>query len=900
MKAKVGFAPRVAIVIPVYKHSVLVGEAIICALQQQTEFPLAIVIVNDGCPFAETDRIGREFAAAHPDRVIYLARPNGGLSAARNTGIDFALTTWPSVEAIYLLDADNRITPHSIDRAFRVLEEHPEVGWVYPSIHMFGQEDSGNYRGDYSVLRHLHFNTCEAGSMVRRAVFEAGCRYDESMKLGFEDWEFWWQAIAAGFRGQHLPEFGFQYRKRPESMLRDSERDRSGIVDYMRRKHRQLFTHQSILGLEHQEAPRYAIFLEDTGRIILTSDPARLEQEISLSDYQSRYGCGFIGATWHHRSPFLVFTRQSVLQLLQEKKLLHWVFWRLELAQAEFNFATLSLRLETAHEVRIYEHEATEYPVIGETDHLVMTTVRLLDACLRDTNDDWIQSLITPQPQPKLFNLQLCCPDREEAGSLRGGSLYELLSMFKDLRRQARLWQSQSKWNWQTNYFPPRSEMYRDAQYALQCDTIYPKLTQPQQRHIGFILPIVEFGGVEKVALNIARAFQENGWIVHLFVFNTYMQELPDWADWFETINFLNEPSMYHWGGSRYMGSTYDNWSERGNHQRALGMMAWLDAVINFHSVAANGLMGLLRRHGVKTIASLHVHDLTPWGRSNGFSHLVLGYEHAYDFLIPCSHQMADWCHAMGVPQDKIVVVPNACGYPLEPATTEAILAQRWHRSQQRSQQSSSHRPLRVLFIGRFDRQKGLDRLVDIVTTAQARKLPIEWRLVGKNIVKDQDAANELAPIAAYIEPPALTEEALNQVYAWADVLLLPSYWEGLPLTVLEAMRLGVIVCASEVGAVSEAIESGQTGIVVPNLTGHLFTEAVLTALTRLIDQPDHSLRLQQSAAVAAAHRSWQQACQPLQDRLTAAIRPTPTHPSTLSHPSTPSHLSSSPVTVTL
>jgi glycosyltransferase involved in cell wall biosynthesis len=871
-----GLAPRIAIVIPVYKHSVLVGEAICCALQQQTEFPIAVVIVNDGCPFAETDRIGREFATAYPDRVIYLARPNGGLSAARNTGINFALTTWASVEAIYLLDADNRITPHTIDRAFRVLQEQPEVGWVYPSIHMFGHEDSGNYRGDYSVLRHLHFNTCEAGSMVRRSVFEAGCRYDESMRLGFEDWEFWWQAIEAGFRGQHLPEFGFQYRKRPESMLRDSERDRSGIIDYMRRKHRRLFTHQAILSLEHQEAPRYAIFLKDTGTIVLTADPAQLDRTISLPDYQARYGCGFIGATWHHRAPFLVFTRQAVLQFLQNQKLLHWAFWRLEQAQADFNLATLRLERESAPEIRITEYLDTDHPVIGETDHLVMTTTRLLDACLRDSSDEWIQSLMTSQPKPKLFNLKLTGSDPEDLGSLRGGALYELLATLKDLQRQSRTWQSQSKWNWQTNYFPPRSETYRDAQYALQCQTIYPKLTQPQQRHLGFILPIVEFGGVEKVALNIARVFREQGWQVHLFVFNTYMQELPEWADGFDTINFLNEPAMYQWGGSRYLGSTYDNWSEQGDHQQVLGMMTWLDAVINFHSVAANGLMGLLRRHGVKTIASLHVHDLTPWNRSNGFSHLALGYEHAYDFLIPCSHQMARWCHAMGVPQDKIVVVPNACGYPLDPAITAALLSERWQRPLKR--------PLRVLFIGRFDRQKGLDRLVDIVTTAQNRSLPIEWRLVGKNIVKDQDAASELAPVAALIEPPALTEEALNQAYAWADVLLLPSYWEGLPLTVLEAMRLGVIVCASEVGAVSEAIESGQTGIIIPNVTGHFFTEAVLTALTKLIAQPDHRLKIQQAAAAAAAERSWQQACQTLHDRLHRSIQP-----------SLPAGLSSSP-----
>ncbi|MEC9404186.1 MAG: glycosyltransferase, partial [Pseudomonadota bacterium] len=43
----------VAIVIPVYKHSVLLTEAIDAALAQQAPFNIAVVIVDDGCPFPE-------------------------------------------------------------------------------------------------------------------------------------------------------------------------------------------------------------------------------------------------------------------------------------------------------------------------------------------------------------------------------------------------------------------------------------------------------------------------------------------------------------------------------------------------------------------------------------------------------------------------------------------------------------------------------------------------------------------------------------------------------------------------------------------------------------------------------------------------------------------------------
>ena len=168
---QIALKPKVAIVIPIFKHSVLVSEAISCTLVQEAEFPIVTILVNDGCKFGETDQVCREFALAHPHRVFYIHRRNGGLSAARNTGIDFALDTWSSVEAIYLLDADNRISRHTINRVFGVLKNNPDIGWVYPTINMFGQEENGEYRGDYSVLKHLSSNTCEAGSLVRREVF---------------------------------------------------------------------------------------------------------------------------------------------------------------------------------------------------------------------------------------------------------------------------------------------------------------------------------------------------------------------------------------------------------------------------------------------------------------------------------------------------------------------------------------------------------------------------------------------------------------------------------------------------------------------------------------------------------------------------------------------------------
>ena len=118
-----------AVVIPAHRQPGLLAEAIRSVLAQEGAPPAAAVVVDDGCPYPETSRTALAMAAANPGRVFALRRPNGGLSAARNTGIDFALAAFPGLRALFCLDADNRLHPRFLSRAFAALENAPpEVG----------------------------------------------------------------------------------------------------------------------------------------------------------------------------------------------------------------------------------------------------------------------------------------------------------------------------------------------------------------------------------------------------------------------------------------------------------------------------------------------------------------------------------------------------------------------------------------------------------------------------------------------------------------------------------------------------------------------------------------------------------------------------------------------------
>jgi len=392
-------APRLAIVIPVYKHSVLMSEAVEAALAQRADFGIAIVIVDDGCPFPETEIIGSTYAAAHGN-VFYVRKPNGGLSSARNYGVDFAIDLFPNIEAVYFLDADNRITPTAMQDVFIYLDSRPEIAWVYPNIDKFGIGWNGSYQAPYSRLLHLTFdNICEAGSMVARRVFDAGIRFDETMKAGFEDWDFWLQCISNGFEGANYPFFGFDYRQRAESMLRDSHRTKAAIMSYIREKHKKLFQPDTLIEWEHAECPRYAAIATGTYAVSLFTDPGAQHAKIDLETFIDRYWASLAEPDAHGIPPFMLWMAPAHLQALRKIGVLHNVLWHAERLAEKHHLVAIRLEHDPGRiELRKIEAGAPDYMVKKPLAWLC--SVDLFKACVDDISDEWIGSIRGKRPSP--------------------------------------------------------------------------------------------------------------------------------------------------------------------------------------------------------------------------------------------------------------------------------------------------------------------------------------------------------------------------------------------------------------------------------------------------------------------------------------------------------------------
>lgn len=224
-----------------------------------------------------------------------------------------------------------------------------------------------------------------------------------------------------------------------------------------------------------------------------------------------------------------------------------------------------------------------------------------------------------------------------------------------------------------------------------------------------------------------------------------------------------------------------------------------------------------------------------------------MAYEQAYDLFLTCSETLRLWMHGNGIPAEKLIAVPNAPGYPMSAAEQRCITGFRGNPHGRRA-------PLRVLFLGRFDRQKGIRRLCTIYNVLAERLPQVDLTIAGRAVVEDHGQTLSWPPQVRFLGP-VLGPEALTRLLTQTDILVLPSYFEGLPLSVLEAQRCGVVVLAAEAGALHEAIDEGRTGFVVPQDECERHIIDRILALDR-----DRDLLAEISARTAGHSRTWRDA----------------------------------------
>jgi glycosyltransferase involved in cell wall biosynthesis len=225
--------PRVAVVIPCFNQGHCVDEAIQSVLAQSFQ-DIEIIVVNDGSTQESSQSILRQ---SRWEKTRILHTDNQGLAAARNNGIALAQGSY-----ILPLDADDRLAPTYIEKAVTLLDEQPRLGIVYCRAWLFGHADTEWLLPKFSVEQMLLDNCIFCAALFRRQDWQQVGGYDSTLRLGWEDYDFWLSLLELGREVYQIPEILFYYRVAADSMVR--ARPRQHKVDTFARifrKHQSLY-----------------------------------------------------------------------------------------------------------------------------------------------------------------------------------------------------------------------------------------------------------------------------------------------------------------------------------------------------------------------------------------------------------------------------------------------------------------------------------------------------------------------------------------------------------------------------------------------------------------------------------------------------------------------------------
>lgn len=234
---------EVAVIITCYNYGKYVEQAVQSAISQ--DITVEIIVVDDGSTEVSTLEVLERIRKAG---ILVYRQSNRGLPGARNSGIRLARAKY-----IVCLDADDIIGEQYCSTCLEALKSTADIGFAYTITRVFGQKNKLWSNLSFSKLHLLVDNYFPYSAMFRRELWEDIGGFDENMRFGYEDWDFWLSAIERGWRGFHIPKELFWYRKHGKSMLSSSNQRRKELKNYLRRKHHSLYSPTGILKLLKDE-----------------------------------------------------------------------------------------------------------------------------------------------------------------------------------------------------------------------------------------------------------------------------------------------------------------------------------------------------------------------------------------------------------------------------------------------------------------------------------------------------------------------------------------------------------------------------------------------------------------------------------------------------------------------
>ena len=208
----------VSVIIPCFNSGDTIQQAV-ASVKTQTWPHVEIVVIDDG----STDPTTITTLATLSD-IRVIRQKNAGLSNARNMGFAAAMGDF-----LLPLDADDWLEPNAIEELLFALKADSRANYSY-SFMMLEGEAKGYLIKSYNFFEQLFFNQMPYCLLLRRSIVSALGGYDESMRRGYEDWEFNIRLGAHGFFGCVVPKPLLHYRVSSKGMLISQSNRLHGVL----------------------------------------------------------------------------------------------------------------------------------------------------------------------------------------------------------------------------------------------------------------------------------------------------------------------------------------------------------------------------------------------------------------------------------------------------------------------------------------------------------------------------------------------------------------------------------------------------------------------------------------------------------------------------------------------
>ena len=127
-----------------------------------------------------------------------------------------------------------------------------------------------------------------------------------------------------------------------------------------------------------------------------------------------------------------------------------------------------------------------------------------------------------------------------------------------------------------------------------------------------------------------------------------------------------------------------------------------------------------------------------------------------------------------------------------------------------------TERPLSILYLGRIEKNKGIDYIFEAAKKLKSEGLPFTLHFAGKEETEGEYIPRfqvELGDL--FIYHGVVFGKGKHGLLKQCDVFLLPSFYEGLPMALIETMSFGMVPVVTNVGSISSVVTDNQNGLFV-------------------------------------------------------------------------------------